>query len=106
MEKIDPDYHDAYSIPFQVWRPNSLSTMDTNGCYNLTGFNHFSPIPLAHPNTHDIGIVTGVPLESERIEFQPGVTIAMMVTVSSLLTAGFRVRGDQNKYITKSGGYR
>ncbi len=61
----------------------------------MTGFNHFSPIPLAHPNTHDIGIVTGVPLESERIELQPGVTIATMVTASSLLTAGFRVRGDQ-----------
>ena len=61
-----------YTISFQVWRPNSPSPVDTDGCYNLTGFNHFSPIPLADPNTADRGIVTGVPLESERIEVQPG----------------------------------
>ena len=61
-----------YTISFQVWRPNSPSPVDTDGCYNLTGFNHFSPIPLAHPGTADRGIVTGVPLESERIEVQPG----------------------------------
>ena len=62
----------SYTISFQVWRPNSPSPVDTDGCYTMQGTNHFSPIPLADPDTADRGIVTGVPLESERIEVQPG----------------------------------
>ena len=62
----------AYSISFQVWRPNSPSPVDTDGCYTMQGTNHFSPISLGDPGTDDRGIVTGIPLESERIEVQPG----------------------------------
>ncbi len=61
-----------YTISFQVWRPNSPSPMDTDGCYTMQGTNYFPSIPLADPDTDDRGIVTGVPLESERIEVQPG----------------------------------
>ncbi len=61
-----------YTISFQVWRPNSPSPVDTDGCYTMQGTNYFPSIPLADPNTDDRGIVTGVPLESERIEVQPG----------------------------------
>ncbi len=61
-----------YTISFQVWRPNSTSPVDTNGCYTMQGTNHFSPISLANDRSADRGIVTGVPLESERIEVQPG----------------------------------
>ncbi len=62
----------AYTMSFQVWRPNSPSPVDTDGCYTMQGANHFSPIPLGDPDTDDRGIVTGVPLESDRIEVQPG----------------------------------
>ncbi len=62
----------AYTIFFQVWRPNSLSPVNTDGCYTMQGTNHFPSIPLSDPDTADRGIVTGVPLESERIEVQPG----------------------------------
>ena len=73
-----------YSVSFQVWRPNS----PPDGQYTIV---EFSPIPLADPNT-DRGIVTGVPLESERIEVQSGDVVGfylessiMMMMVSSLL---------------------
>ena len=57
-----------YSITFQVWRPSS----PPDGQYTIVGLNDFSPISLADPGTADRGIVTGIPLESERIEVQPG----------------------------------
>ena len=60
-----------YSITFQVWRPSS----PPDGQYTIVGLNDFSPILLADPdvdNGVNQGIVTGVPLESERIEVQPG----------------------------------
>ena len=63
---------DTYTMSFQVWRPNSPSPVDTDGCYTMQGTNHFPSIPLSDPNTADIGIVTGIPPESERIEVQPG----------------------------------
>ncbi len=65
-------HRDVYDISFQVWKPMPLSLGGSDGCYNLTGFNQFSPISLANPGTADIGIVTGEPLASERIEVQPG----------------------------------
>ncbi len=61
-----------YTIFFQVWRLNSPSPVDTDGCYTMQGTNHFSPISLADNLSADKGIVTGIPLESERIEVQPG----------------------------------
>ncbi len=61
-----------YTISFQVWRPNFPPRVNTDGCYTMQGTNHFSPISLGDPGTADRGIVTGVPLESERIEVQPG----------------------------------
>ncbi len=61
-----------YTISFQVWRPNSPSPVDTDGCYTMQGNNYFSPISLADDGSDDRGIVTGIPLESERIEVQPG----------------------------------
>ncbi len=62
----------AYTMSFQVWRPNSPSPVDTDGCYTMQGTNHFPAITLGDPDTNERGIVTGVPLESERIEVQPG----------------------------------
>ncbi len=61
-----------YTISFQVWRPNSPSPLDNDGCYTMQGTNDFPSIPLADPDTDDRGIVTGVPPVNERIEVQPG----------------------------------
>ena len=72
VHNSNDDHSDVYDISFQVWKPMPLSLGGSDGCYNLTGFNQFLPISLADPGTADIGIVTGVPLESERIEVQPG----------------------------------
>ncbi len=85
-----------YTISFQVWRPSSLSTVDTDGCYNLTGFNNFSPIPLAHPDTPERGIVTGVPLESERIEFQPGDVVGFYLEGSRTSLDSIQFAGDED----------
>ncbi len=74
MEGSGGSYFDVqpYSISFQVWRPNSPSPVDTDGCYTMQGTNHFSRISLADPSTADRGIMTGVPPVNERIEVQPG----------------------------------
>ena len=86
----------TYTISFQVWRPNSLSPVDTDGCYNLAGFNHFSPIPLAHPDTTERGIVTGVPLESERIEVQPGDVVGFYLEGSRSSLDSIQFAGDED----------
>ncbi len=79
-----------YTISFQVWRPNSPSPVDTDGCYTMQGTNHFSPIPLADR------IVTGVPLESERIEVQPGDVVGFYLESSRENDDGIQFAGEQD----------
>ncbi|XP_064406345.1 uncharacterized protein LOC135351301 isoform X2 [Halichondria panicea] len=73
-----------YTISFQVWRPNSPSPVDTDGCYTMQGTNHFPSIPLADDRSADRGIVTGIPLESERIEVQPGDVVGFYLESSHM----------------------
>ncbi len=77
-----------------MWRPNSPSPVDTDGCYTIQGTNHFSPISLADPNTADRGIVTGVPLESERIEVQPGDVVGFYLESNILTSDGIQFARD------------
>ena len=86
----------SYNISFQVWRPILLN--NTN-CYNLTGINHFSRIPLARSSSSDRGIVTGTVSASERIDVQPGDVIGFYLTVRSLFTGssnGIQFAGDND----------
>ncbi len=85
-----------YTISFQVWRPNSPSPVDTDGCYTMQGTNHFSPISLAEPDSPDRGIVTGVPLESERIEVQPGDVVGFYLESSRRDSDGIQFAIDEN----------
>ena len=75
----------SYTISFQVWRPNSPSSVDTDGCYTMQGTNHFLHISLADDTSDDRGIVTGVPLESERIEVQPGDVVGFYLESSHMM---------------------
>ncbi len=83
-----------YTISFQVWRPNSPSPVDTDGCYTMQGTNYFPSIPLADPDTDDRGIVTGVPLESERIEVQPGDVVGFYLESRENGNAGIQFARD------------
>ena len=67
----------VYSISFQVWRPNSPSPVDVNGCYTMTGSNHFPNIVLDSDRA-----VRETPLASERIHVQPGDVIGFYLTTS------------------------
>ncbi len=82
-----------YTVSFQVWRPNSPSPVDTDGCYTMQGTNYFSPISLADNLSADRGIVTGVPLESERIEVQPGDVVGFYLESSRLTSDGIQFAG-------------
>ncbi len=87
----------AYTISFQVWRPNSPSPVDTDGCYTMQGTNHFPSIPLADDGSDDRGIVTGmVPLESERIEVQPGDVVGFYLESSRNTGDGIQFAGEQD----------
>ncbi len=81
---------------FQVWRPNSPSPVDTDGCYTMQGINHFPAISLADPDAAEKGIVTGVPLESERIEVQPGDVVGFYLESSRLTNDGVQFVGDND----------
>ena len=88
----------TYTISFQVWRPILLN--NTN-CYNLTGINHFSRIPLARSSSSDRGIATGTVSASERIDVQPGDVIGFYLTVRRLFTGsklnnGIQFAGDND----------
>ena len=85
-----------YTISFQVWRPNSPSPVDTDGCYTMQGTNHFSPISLADNLSADKGIVTGIPLESERIEVQPGDVVGFYLESSRNTGDGIQFAGEQD----------
>ena len=65
----------VYSIIFQVWRPNSPSPVDTDGCYNMTGSNYFPDIVLDSDRA-----VRETPLASERIHVQPGDVVGFYLT--------------------------
>ena len=67
-----------YSISFQVWRPNSPSPVDTNGCYTMTGSNYFSDIVLDSVDR----AVREAPPDSERIEVQPGDVVGFYLTTT------------------------
>ncbi len=60
----------------------------------MIGINHFSPIPLADPDTADRGIVTGVPPESERIEVQPGDVVGFYLESSRRDDDGIQFAAD------------
>ena len=51
----------------------------------MQGTNHFSHISLADDTSDDRGIVTGVPLESERIEVQPGDVVGFYLESSHMM---------------------
>ena len=67
----------VYSITFQVWRPNSPSPVDTDGCYNMTGSNYFPDIVLESDRA-----VRETPLANERIHVQPGDVIGFYLTTT------------------------
>ncbi len=97
MESISGEkYFDdqPYNISFLVWRLNSPSPVNTNGCYTMQGTNHFSPISLADDRSADRGIVTGVPLESERIEVQPGDVVGFYLESFRSNFIGIQFAGD------------
>ena len=84
-----------HSITFQVWRPSS----PPDGQYTIVGLNDFSPILLANPridNGDNQGIVTGVPLESERIEVQPGDVVGFYFSSSRDNDNGIQFAGDNS----------
>ncbi len=87
------DEPDAYTISFQVWRPNSPSPVDTDGCYTMQGTNDFSPISLGDRDTAR-GIVTGVPQVSERIEVQPGDVVGFYLESSDSSDDGIQFAGN------------
>ena len=68
-------YNGVYSFTFQVWRPNSPSPVDTDGCYTTIGSNYFPDIVLDSDRA-----VRETPLASERIEVQPGDVIGFHLT--------------------------
>ena len=85
----------TYTISFQVWSPIS----NNNSCYNLTGINHFSRIPLASFSASDRGIVTGTVSASERVNVQPGDVIGFhLKTVRNLFfhSNGIQFAGDND----------
>ena len=98
VHNSNDDHRNAYDISFQVWRPNSPSPVDTDGCYTMQGTNYFPSIPLADPDTDDRGIVTGVPLESERIEVQPGDVVGFYLESSIRIDDGIQFARDANLY--------
>ena len=67
----------VYSITFQVWRPNSPSPVDTDGCYTTIGSNYFPDIVLDSDRA-----VRETPPASERIHVQPGDVIGFYLTTS------------------------
>ncbi len=87
-------YNQPYTMSFQVWRPNSPSPVNTDGCYTMQGTNHFPSILLADPGSDDRGILTGVPLESERIEVQPGYVVGFYLESSIRDDDGIQFAGD------------
>ena len=85
-----------YTISFQVWRPNSPSPVDTDGCYSMVGMNHFSPITLADNGSPDRGMVNGTVLESERIEVQPGDVVGYYLESRMGGSDGIQYAGDND----------
>ena len=71
----------VYSITFQVWRPNSPSPVDNDGCYNMTGSNYFPNIVL--PGDSDDRVVRETPRAIDRIEVQPGDVIGFYLTTTT-----------------------
>ena len=78
-----------YSISFQVWRPNSPSPVDVDGCYTMTGSNSFPNIELDSDRA-----VRETPLASERIEVQPGDVIGFYLTTIENEDNGIRFAED------------
>ena len=98
VERSGDNRRNAYTISFQVWRPNSPSPVDTDGCYTMQGTNHFPSIPLADRDTDDRGIVTGIPLESERVEVQPGDVVGFYLESSDNGDDGIQFARDMSPY--------
>ncbi len=97
VEKKGGGHVTAYTIFFQVWRPNSPSSVDNDSCYTMQGNNHFPSIPLGEDKTINQGIVTGIPLESERIEVQPGDVVGFyLVTNRDKRDDGIQFASDED----------
>ena len=80
-----------YTITFQVWRPNSPSPVDTDGCYTMIGSNHFPNIVLDPDRA-----VRETPLASERIHFQPGDVIGFYLIGTDTDDNGIQFAGDSD----------
>ena len=65
----------VYTIAFQVWRPNSPSPVDVDGCYTTIGLNYFPDVVLDSDRA-----VRETPLASERIHVQPGDVVGFYLT--------------------------
>ena len=90
VERSGAIFNDGvYSITFQVWRPNSPSPVDTDGCYNMTGANYFPDIVLKSDRA-----VRETPPDSERIEVQPGDVVGFYLTTSRDSENGIRFAED------------
>ena len=87
------EYDQVYTISFQVWRPNSLSPVDTDGCYNRVGVNFFPFNRLADP---DKVIINGTVTESVKIEVQPGDVVGFYLESSRGNTDGIQFAGDSD----------
>ena len=70
-------FNGTYSITFQVWRPNSPSPVDTDGCYAIAGVNHFQNIVL---NSNNRGLIRETSPANETIAVQPGDVIGFYLT--------------------------
>ena len=83
-----------YSITFQVWRPNSRSPVDTDGCYTMTSSNNFPSIILDSD-----GRVRETPLASERIHVQPGDVIGFYLIGTDSGNNGIQFADDDDNVI-------
>ena len=83
-----------YSITFQVWRPNSRSPVDVDGCYTMMGSNHFPSIILDSD-----GRVRETPLASERIDVQPGDVIGFYLSGTDNGNNGIQFAKDDDNVI-------
>ena len=72
---------DYYCIAFQVWRPNSPSLVDVDGCYTMIGAHYFPYIVLDPVDR----AVRETPLASDKIHVQPGDVIGFRLLTPGIL---------------------
>ena len=90
VERSGGGHNDGYyTITFQVWRPNSPSPVNNDGCYTLVGDNLFRDIVLDSDRA-----VREAPSDNDRIEVQPGDVVGFYLTGTDREDNGIRFAED------------